>query len=157
MNNRTLLQNGSSHMVIIAALVFVLAGVLGIIFWNNSTQLKSDPAENTPTLTIKGKITEKRTSCGREILNDKDEPKKVAGICDSGNSIVVNDISVSTGGGSLGANPPKYITDINSLRAGDLVEIKYIQDKDGYSSTDCKSCYVKKDGASQNEPQNKQR
>jgi hypothetical protein len=156
MINRTLSQNGSAHIAIIVGMLIVLIGTLGFVFWNSFIRPKPELSNTEPTFLIKGKITEKRTSCGKEILGNDDKPKRVAGICDAGNNIVVNKINISTGGGALTSNPPNYITNIGSLHAGDIVEVRYIQVKNGYSSTNCESCYVKKEGSFQKEPQDKQ-
>lgn len=155
MINKNLSQKGSSHIIIIVALVLTLVGVLGFVFWNNFIRSKMDtPITNSISL-IKGKITEKRTSCGREVLGDDDKPKHVAGVCDGGNNIVVNGVGISTGGGALTGNPSIYRTNIESVHAGDIVEVTYIQDENGYPSTNCESCYIKKEGSPQKEPQDK--
>lgn len=148
-------KKNSTRTAIIIILVTVLLGVLGFVFWNNFMQSKPDISSES-TLVVKGKITEKRTSCGREILDSNGKPERVAGICDAGNSIVVDNVTISTGGGSNGTDRPKYITNIDSLHAGDVVEVRYILDKDERPSTDCESCFVKKEGSLQKEPQNKQ-
>lgn len=153
MINKNSKKNTQAAIVII--LVVALLGVLGFVFWNHFMQSGPD-ASNASTLVVKGKITEKRTSCGREILNNNGKPERVAGICDAGNSIVVDNVTISTGGGSNGTGRPKYITNIDSLHAGDVVEVRYILDKDERPGTDCESCFVKKEGSPQKEPQNKQ-
>lgn len=154
MTRKTLLQKAfSSRTVIIVTSALVLVSIGGFVWWSNS---KSDiPESNDYTSAIVGKITEKRTSCGREILDNDNNPKPVEGICDSGNNIVVDGLNISTGGGSNGINPPTYITDIDSLHAGDIVEVRYIHDENGRPSTDCESCYIKKEGSLQKERQNK--
>jgi hypothetical protein len=155
MINKSLSQKGSAHVAIIIVLVAALIGALGFVFWSNFIQPKIDTPVNDSTSLIKGKITEKRTSCGREVLGDDDKPKPVAGVCDGGNNIVINGVGISTGGGALTGNPSIYQTNIESVHAGDIVEVRYIQDKDGYPSTNCESCYIKKEGSSQKEPQDK--
>lgn len=156
MINKNLLQKGSSHIVIIVVLGIVLVGILGFVFWNNFMRPEPDTSKDDPTYSVKGKVTEKRTSCGREILGSDGKPKHVAGICDAGNNIVINDVHISTGGGALVSNPPKYITNIESVHAGDVVEVRYTKDEDGRASTNCESCYVKKEGSLQKEPQSRQ-
>lgn len=148
-------QVGSTHVIIILILVVALIAALGLIFWNSLKQSRTNNSTDNPTSIIKGTITAKRTSCGEEILGDNGQPKRVAGICDAGNSIVVNDVRISTGGGALTSDPPEYITSIGSLHAGDVVEVKYVKNKEGYSSTNCESCYIKKEGSSEKEPQEK--
>jgi hypothetical protein len=156
MINRNLLQKGSSHIAIITVLGLVLVGMLGFVFWNNFMRSEPDTFKDNPTYSIKGKITEKRTSCGGEVLDNNGEPKRVKGICDAGNGIVIDKMYISTGGGGLTSNPPKYITNIESVHAGDVVEVRYIKDEDEHSSTNCESCYVKKEGSLNKEPQDKQ-
>jgi hypothetical protein len=156
MISKNLLQKGGSHIVIIAVLGLALVGTLGFVFWNNFMRPEPDTSKDDPTYSIKGKITEKRTSCGGEILDDNGKPKGVKGICDAGNGIVIDKMYISTGGGALTSNPPKYITNIESVHAGDVVEVRYIKDEDGRPSTNCESCYVKKEGSLNKEPQDKQ-
>lgn len=156
MISKNLLQKGSSHIVIIVVLGLALVGTLGFVFWNNFMRPEPDTSNDDSTHSIKGKITEKRTSCGGEVLDNNGEVRPVKGICDAGNGIVIDKMYISTGGGGLTSTPPKYITNIESVHAGDTVEVRYIQDKDGHSSTDCESCYVKKEGSLNKEPQEKQ-
>lgn len=149
-------QSGDAHIVGVIILAIALLSMLGFAFWSSVLRPNADISQDSTTSLIKGKITQKRTSCGKEILDSNGKPKRVAGICDAGNGIIVDEMPISTGGGALTSNPPEYITDIEAIHAGDIVEVRYIRDEDGYASTDCESCYIKKEGASQKEPQNKQ-
>lgn len=155
MVSKTLPKKGA-HTVIYAVLVLVLISALGLIFWNNFMRSEPHAPKDDLTYSIKGKITEKRTSCGEEILDDNGRPKHIKGICDAGNSIVINEVRISAGGGALTGNPPTYITNIDSVHAGDIVEVRYIKSEDGRPSTNCESCYIKKEGAQQKEPQIRQ-
>lgn len=42
------------------------------------------------------------------------------------------------------AKRPKYITNIDSISAGDTIEVRYAKDERGNASTNCASCYIKK-------------
>lgn len=116
--------------------------------------LKQDSNDGSTDIThvLNGKITEKRTSCGREILSEDGTLKSMGGVCDGGNSLSVNGVSISTGGGAL-VPLPIYISNIESLHPGDIVEIRYVESGEGRKSTNCKSCYVKKSGSSKPETQ----
>jgi hypothetical protein len=113
---------------------------------------KGNDGSTDITYVLKGKITEKQTSCGREILSEDGTLKRVGGICDGGNSLEIDGVSISTGGGAL-VPLPVYTSNIESLHSGDVVEIRYVKDEEGYTSTNCKSCYIKKSGSSKPEPQ----
>lgn len=104
---------------------------------------------------LKGRVTKKQTSCGLEILSKDGTPERKGGICDGGNYLTVDDITISTGGGSLGeyGNRPYYITNITNIHAGDRVEVGYVVKQGNHKSTNCSSCYVKKIGSFHKEPQ----
>lgn len=140
-------KNALLIITAVAAILFVIS-MFTLMLWGNFVKSQHEDAS---TATVKGKITEKRTSCAKEILDSNGQPKSVSWICDSGNGIVINDISISTGGGSNPTKRPRYITEIKSLHAGDVVEVRYIKNEYGRASTDCKSCYVKKENAPQQE------
>ncbi|MNR34655.1 hypothetical protein D3C85_1524450 [compost metagenome] len=113
---------------------------------------QSNDGSTDTAYVLKGKITEKRTSCGREILSEDGIVKHIGGICDGGNSLKIGGINISTGGGAL-VPLPVYISNIESLHPGDIVEIRYVESGEGRKSTNCKSCYVKKSGSSKPETQ----
>jgi|GEM_PF-4836265 len=138
---------GLKALIFISLLTFAI--VAGVYFYT------SHRSENTDiTYTLSGMITTKLTSCGEEHLVNG-HPEHESGICDSGEHLIVNGVSVFTGGGALSIYPkyPAYMSDIGGIHVGDRVEIRYVHDENGGNSTNCKSCYVKVIGDAQPRPQ----
>lgn len=142
------------------ASIGILAAVAVLLIGGAAYYILTRPPENVIenndlTYTLRGKVTVKRTSCGLERLQSDGTVKKGGGICDAGNSLAVDDVSISTGGGCLCGHDkyPFYISDIDNVHAGDLVEVRYVKKKDGYKSTDCASCYIKKQNSNNIEKQ----
>ena len=134
----------------VIATLIVIAAISSAGFFLSNDRFVLNGFRHRPTFedagkiqTTKGIIQIKQTSCGIEKVNSFGNVQKEPGICDSGNSITVNDIKISTGGGALASREPKYTTNLESLHAGDVVEVRYVTDDNGYSSTNCASCFVK--------------
>jgi hypothetical protein len=92
-------------------------------------------------ITEKGIVTKKYKGCGKETLQSDGSYVKSGGLCDGGNSITLNDKSISTGGGALTAKKER-IANIENIHPGDVVEVQYIPENGAYS-TNCETCYIK--------------
>lgn len=140
-------RNTRFKIIAVIIILIVISGFLfRTTFWHQThiQTNKSGSKLDGPTYRVKGQVTQKRTSCGLETLQADGTVKQGLGICDAGNSLKVDGLQIWTGGGALVAKPPKYITDIESISAGDRVEVRYVKEARGYASTNCESCYVKK-------------
>lgn len=143
-----IIRNKRMYLIVIPLL---LVGIAGLFFWNiflqkSNVQVNSDGYELIgETFVANGQVTQKRVSCGGEELMEDGSVRRGGGICDAGNSLEIDDsLRISTGGGALTSRKPKYISDIESISAGDRVEIRYAKDDRGYASTNCELCYIKK-------------
>ena len=119
------------------------AGILIVVtlFIGGLIPILSGRFEKTSMLT--GRVIEKNMSCSKEVLQSDTMYKNVAGLCDGGNNLVIGSSRISTGGGAKTAGLER-ITDISGIHPGDIVEVKYVNDANGYMSTSCHSCYVRK-------------
>ncbi len=141
-----------SHKLITILIVLVLLGAVGVYFFISA---KSNDEMSDAIRVVKGKVTKKRTSCGLEVLSKDNTVQQEPGLCDGGNYLTVSNVTISTGGGSLGGGHgyPYYITNIDKIHAGDSIEIGYVVDEKGWETTNCKTCYLKKEGSLNSEPQ----
>jgi len=141
-----------SHKLVTFLIALALVGVGSICF---SILAKDNDEVHDTINVVKGKVTKKRTSCGLEVLSKEGTVQQEPGVCDGGNYLTVNNITISTGGGSLGGGHgyPYYITNIDNVHAGDSVEIGYVIDEKGGETTNCETCYLKKTGSATNESQ----
>jgi hypothetical protein len=92
-------------------------------------------------ITESGIVTKKYKGCGKETLQSDGSYVKGGGLCDGGNSITLNDKTISTGGGAL-TGKKERIANTENIHPGDIVEVQYISENGAYS-TDCETCYIK--------------
>ena len=144
-------KSKKGRRIFLTSLFLLLLGIVGIFFWSITLQKSNIQVNNGSyelvgeTSFINGQVTQKNVSCGGEKLVDDGTVKRAGGICDGGNSIVINNtLRVDTGGGGLSSKRPKYVSDIESIGAGDVIELRYAKDERGNASTNCSSCYIKK-------------
>ena len=157
-------MNNNGTSIFLVLILLLLVGLIGLIGAKvsqnrsvsssnvkNLTATNNEQTQKIPTYEsegqiykIKAKITEKRKSCSKEVLDSDGNIETKTWVCDAGNAITVDGITIYTGGGMLSPRMPTYVTDIDSIHAGDEVEVQYIIDKDKVASTNCKSCYIKK-------------
>lgn len=119
-------------VIVIVAGICVLAACL--VAWQYATN-------DTMVVTERGVVQEKDESCTRELLQSDGSYTSGKGVCDGGNYMKLNGVSISIGGGSMKLEP-QQIADITDVHPGDTVEVRYIK-QDGQGSTDCSTCYAK--------------
>lgn len=150
-STKTQRMNQKKSLLVLSIAVGLLVSLYAYMHFATSVT-----QHETKIYSIEGTVYTKRTSCGLEQLQSDGTVQRGGGVCDGGNSLTVDKLRINTGGGSLGSRSyPYYISDIKSIHAGDVVEVKYVLDKSGYANTNCASCYVKKQGSSNTETQEK--
>jgi hypothetical protein len=155
-------QEGSVHLIFIVTVVVILLGAICFLFWNNFFRSHDDNVVSKPqitstsskpinlpanivanddnTLTIKGQLTKKQTSCGGvEVLKTDGTVSRSGDLCDGSTTLLIGEVAITSG--SEVSN--HTVTDVGGVHPGEDVEVRYVGNESKGSTNNCASCYVK--------------
>lgn len=113
----------------ITIVLILLVTLVAIKFWKTNAVDDAKSTSATHTVLLKGTVTDDAQ----------------LSLTDSGESLMVNDIFISTSNKKSLHAGATYDADISNIKKGDKVEVKYIvDDASGSASLNCSTCYIKK-------------
>ena len=133
-------------------LLVIVVGVLfaaGVYYWYSASQniqQNSPLPDNENILTVRGKVTMIRNSCGARFLDPTEAGDRMQySICDAGTGVRIKDekgseVYISTSVGGPGSPYSGHRHDINP---GDIITVHYVIDEKYGKSLYCSQCAIK--------------
>lgn len=136
------------HIKLLVVVVGVLFATCVYYWYSASQNIQQNPSlpDNENVLTVRGKVTMIRNSCGARFLDPTEARDQMQySVCDAGTGVRIKDekgseVYISTSAGGPGSPYSGHRRDINP---GDIITVHYVVDEEYGKSLYCSQCAIK--------------